>query len=527
MTRSNLVLRSLLSSFLCLCIIGCKEGYRTQFAEINALADKGENDSALHQLATINLQNLSHDEQAIYNLIKVKALYRSYRVLRTDSLIDYSIATFRFNNNDSLLADAYYYKAAMASDREKDKGYVKVMACLRTAEDIATKKHYVDIEKKIYDRASNYNIVAGEYETALLYAKKQLALANKLHDHYFKAYSIDQLLKSYYMLEEKDSVYKYHRLCWNMKKYIPSHELPDYLNDLYVTLGLIDPYQAIQGFENLLSKYPSALYLGNLACLYDKIGQREKADSLWDKALQTKNMFDKAGVLIDMIQRKQADHLYQEAMKAQTMLNAVRDSMEHSYRNDDIGNAIEDNTSKLYHGIRVRNIVLFVKVLSAILLLSTLTIFFFHRRLHKRSLMFFDLTDELSRLQGNMEKNQQINQEKISMLEEALGKLREKHAQTFSHGRQLYEGIRDKQPVTLWKKQDFIDFIDYYMSIDFKYLQTLHENYKDLTPSEIFYLILIHEGNDETTIKDILAISNTALRVRKSRINKKRRDRNS
>ena len=60
------------------------------------------------------------------------------------------------------------------------------------------------------------------------------------------------------------------------------------------------------------------------------------------------------------------------------------------------------------------------------------------------------------------------------------------------------------------------------MSVDFKFLQSLHDNYKGLTPSEIFFLILFHEGYDDAAVMNILAVSNTALRVRKSRINKKK-----
>jgi tetratricopeptide (TPR) repeat protein len=515
----KLSLLFILSFALCL-VVGCRDNNCKQLARANSLTDARENDSALHILAAMDHRSLSQYEQAVYNLIKVKALYRSYHVLKTDSLINFSIATFRSGNNDSLLADACYYKAAMASDRDKDKGYVKVMGYLRMAEDIAVKNHYVDIEKKIYDRASNYNIVSGEYKKALLYAKKQQKLAQELNDNYFKAYSLNQLLKAYYMLEEKDSVYKYHRLCWQMRKYIPSEEMPDYLNDLYVTLGLLNPREAIRHFEDLLRTHPAALYQGNLACLYDKTGQRGRADSLWKKALQTGNMYEKSGILSDMIQRKQADHLYQEAMEAQNVLNAINDSLRRSYRNDDVDNIVKHDAPASFSGTNVSTIVWLVRIFSVILLVSIVFIFFYHRKLHKRSLMFFELSDELARLQDTMA----MDQDKISMLEEALEKLKVKHAQTFSHGRQLYEGIRNHQSIILWKKQDFIDFIDYYMSVDFKYLQTLHDMYKDLTLSEIFFLILIHEGCDEHTVMEILAISRTALRVRKSRINKKRRE---
>lgn len=524
MTRHNLKIIFFIISVLCICLAGCGDKQEEHLSAINALADKGENDSALILLSHINPKHLSSDDRAVYNLVKVKAMYRSYRVLRTDSLINYSIAYFKYHGQDSLLADAYYYKAAMASDRDKDKAYTKVMACLRAAESIAVKRHYVDIEKKIYDRASNYNIIAGEYQTALRYAKAQEQLAVSLNDNYFQAYALNQLLKSYYMLEQKDSVRKYIALCQNMQKYVPKDELPDYQNDLYVTLGLIDPQRAISGLEALTSNNPSPLFLGNLACLYDKTGQRSKADDLWDKALRTENLYDRAGILTDMVQRKQADHLYQEAMKAQNMLNAVNDTLRQRFRSDDADYVAETGTSKVYYGLEVSKVWRFIWVLASCLLIAAIGFFFYHRRQQKRNLMFYEVQEHLSKLKDNLEKDQQMSQDRISMLEEALAKLKDKHAQTFSHGRQLYEEIKGGQTVALWRKQDFIDFIDYYMSVDFKYLQTLYETYKDLTPSEIFYLILVHEGHDDDDVMRILAVSNTAMRVRKSRINKKRRE---
>lgn len=527
MTLTKNVICCLSVVLLLLCEVGC-ENHREQLASVNALIESDECDSALHQLSAMEHKDgLSNDERAECSLLRVKALYRLYRILPNDSLINYSIATFRFNGNDSLLADAYYYKGAMASDREKDKGYVKVMGCLNAAEGIAKKHHYVELLKKIYDRAANYNIVAGEYKKALAYAKKQNVLVSEIKDNYFHAYATDQLLRAYFMLGEKDSVRKYHRQCWEMKRYIPSDELPDYLNDLYVTLGLVDPDRAISCFEELISRHPSALYKGNLACLFDKVGQRAKADSLWAEALRAANLFDKSGILLDMIQCKQKDGLYQDAVKAQNLLNAVNDSMEHQYRVEDLGGVVDNSTSKLYRSARARNAVLFFSVVVVLLLLSSLAIYFYRRKLHKRTLMFFELSDELTHTRGDMEKSLQKEQDRVSMLEEALEKLKQKHAQTFSHGRQLYEKIKAGQNVSLWKKQDFIDFIDYYMSVDFKFLQYLHDNYKDLTPSEIFFLILAHEGHDDMEIETILAVSNTAMRVRKSRINKKKRHEDS
>ncbi len=76
MTRRNLKLLLFLFFSLCL-VMGCKDDNCMQLTRANALTEAGENDSALHVLSAMNHQSLSEYEQAVYNLIKVKALYWS------------------------------------------------------------------------------------------------------------------------------------------------------------------------------------------------------------------------------------------------------------------------------------------------------------------------------------------------------------------------------------------------------------------------------------------------------------------
>lgn len=519
--RKILLLASLLLLLMIVCC--CQDSYRERLKRVNVLTEDDLCDSALHELKGIKYGELDRKERALYNLLEVKAMYRSYKILPSDSLIDYSIATFLIDRNDSLLADAYYYKGAMVSDREKDEGYVKVVACLNKAERIARKRHYTELLKKIYDRHSCYCMVVEKYPEAYVYALKLRVLVDSLNnDNYYKAYGYSLLLKSFYTMNMRDSVERYYPICMKMLKYIPNKEKKEYLNDVFVALGIVDLPAAIRNFERLVQSYPTSLTLSNLACLYCKQGRYQKADSLWQRALCTRDLFDKAGTLADIVKFKRACHQYQDAMQAQVWLDLVKDSLQQQYIVREFENYDSSSELVLLRLSWQQNKFWMSIWFLLIIVIAFFAFFFILRRLHTRIRHYKEQTLQLEEMKQLMEIHSLEDKSKIEMMEKSLEKLKEKHAQTFSHGRDLYEQMKDRQCVLFWTKQDFIDFIDYYMSVDFRFLQKVHQNYHSLTPSEIFYLILVHEGYNDESIKEVLSISNTALRVRKSRLNKKR-----
>ena len=63
-------------------------------------------------------------------------------------------------------------------------------------------------------------------------------------------------------------------------------------------------------------------------------------------------------------------------------------------------------------------------------------------------------------------------------------------------------------------------FLDYYVHIDFSFLSSL-EAYDSLSPREKVYLVLIHEGMEEEQVKNMMGLSDTSIRVLKSRIKSK------
>ena len=84
----------------------------------------------------------------------------------------------------------------------------------------------------------------------------------------------------------------------------------------------------------------------------------------------------------------------------------------------------------------------------------------------------------------------------------------------------LYKSAMQGSSISDWKKAEQQAFLDYYLHIDFSFLSSL-EAYDSLSPREKVYLVLIHEGMEEEQVKNMMGLSDTSMRVLKSRIKSK------
>lgn len=120
-----------------------------------------------------------------------------------------------------------------------------------------------------------------------------------------------------------------------------------------------------------------------------------------------------------------------------------------------------------------------------------------------------------------MTSTDQSEESEMDKRQRGLMALKDRHEQLFNAGEGLYERWKTGESVKDWKKDDFISLIDYYMSIDIDFVKSLNNDYEGLTPSEMFFLILEHEGESQDEIIATFGLSPTAYRLRKSRIRKK------
>ncbi len=492
-------------------------------ATICRLSSSNEDDSAKMLLQRYHLSpSTPEGDRALYALLMTKTRYRLDKPALPDSVINYAIRIFQTKaRNDSLLADAWFYKGAVACDTGHVSQYSPAVQSLQQAMTIAEKHQYVFLLDKIYEKLSNINLFSRQYSSALDYAQRLNRLAESSNNQYLKACASHQLLAVYYQKGRQDSARFYAGKCYKLKKYIPSNELPNYLNDMYMTLGPRYRKEAITVLDSLIKEEPDPIITGNLACLYDDEGDHSHADSLWDKALKNSNISARVAILQDMISHKQADKQWKEVAALSRRLIIENDSLNIMLQHNNI-QAVQDNFVTDQYQQKARHFGWLTVVIVVLVILFNLTWYLWkkHRDEARRQLLLSEV-EKMKAVKDELLRKKMTRQKFMPIMDHALEKLKAKHAMTFSHGRELYEDIRKNRKTVSWKKSDFIDFIDYYMSVDLEFIFETVKKWHDLTPSEMFFLILEHEGKSEEEIRDILGVSDTALRVRKSRLKKK------
>ena len=497
--------------------------HKGTLATICRLSSSNEDDSAMTLLQRYHPSpSAPEGDRALYALLMTKTRYRLDLPALPDSLIDNAIHIFKTRaRNDSLLADAWFYKGAIACDTGHVSQYSPAVQSLQQAMAIAEKHQYVFLLDKVYEKLSNINLFSRQYSSALDYAQRLDRLAERSGNQYLRACASHQLLAVYYQKGQQDSARFFAEECYKLKSYMPANELPSYLNDMYMTLGPRYRKEAIKVLDSLIKEEPDPTIMGNLACLYDEDGNHQLADSLWSKALKTRDLSARVAILQDMISHKQTDKQWKEVAALSRRLIIENDSLNIQLQHNNI-QAVQDNfvTNQYQQGFK--HIGWLTAAIAVLVILSILALYLWrrHRDEARRQLMLSEV-EKMKAVKDELLRKKTTRQEFIPLMDHALEKLKAKHAMTFSHGRELYEDIRKNRSTVNWRKSDFIDFIDYYMSVDLDFVSEVVKKWHDLTPSEMFYLILEHEGRSEEEIKDILGISDTALRVRKSRLRKK------
>lgn len=492
-------------------------------ATICRLSSSNEDDSAMTLLQRYHPSpSTPEGDRALYALLMTKTRYRLSMPALPDSLINNAIHIFKTTaRNDSLLADAWFYKGAIACDTGHVSQYSPAVQSLQHAMAIAEKHQYVFLLDKVYEKLSNINLFSRQYSSALDYAQRLNRLAEKSGNQYLRACASHQLLAVYYQKGQQDSARFFAEECYKLKNYMPANELPNYLNDMYMTLGPRYRKEAIKVLNSLIREGPDPIIIGNLACLYDEDGNQQLADSLWGKALKTTDLSAHVAILQDMISHKQTDKQWEEVAALSRRLIIENDSLNIQLQHNNI-QAVQDNfvTDQYQQGFKHIGWLTAAIAVFVILCILAWSLWRRHRDEARRQLMLSEV-EKMKAVKDELLRKKTTRQEFIPLMDHALEKLKAKHAMTFSHGRELYEDIRKNRSTVNWRKSDFIDFIDYYMSVDLDFISDAVKKWHDLTPSEMFYLILEHEGRSEEEIKDILGISDTALRVRKSRLRKK------
>ena len=252
-------------------------------ADIDSLVSIEKYDSAYQELMRIK-QDLSEDKesQAHFYLLLTQTSLLTNHALTPDSLINISIAYYEENGNDEKLSDAYYYKAECLMQR---KDYASAIILCKKAYGLAAKANSYVLQYKTASLISHINCLGGNYNLQLEYAKRALSNAIKTKRKRWIAYSYNDVNEAYQYKGLIDSAIVYAEKTIPFLNNINQNELPYFLNNIGYVYIMKDPKKAKEFFEKSISLKPLSRTLENLAYIYSKEGNKEKAYELWKNAL--------------------------------------------------------------------------------------------------------------------------------------------------------------------------------------------------------------------------------------------------
>ena len=139
---------------------------------------------------------------------------------------------------------------------------------------------------------------------------------------------------------------------------------------------------------------------------------------------------------------------------------------------------------------------------------------------HAEQMRLQGLLSEYRRQVLELEAHGEGNSRTIELLNAKIDELQQGLHDTLFHGRQKYEEIMAGGNTVKWDKQDFEDFLNYYRLIDLPYISEMEAKYENLSPRNLFYLVLERLGKSNEEIQSILCIGASSLRTLRSRLRK-------
>ena len=113
------------------------------------------------------------------------------------------------------------------------------------------------------------------------------------------------------------------------------------------------------------------------------------------------------------------------------------------------------------------------------------------------------------------------NQEKIELLEQKIEKLQNRQKEMFSKGKSLYDKLQSGESLILWKQSDMRNFIEFYQIQNYNLFEKLENKSESYSLNQKVYFILLDMGKSEEQIKQIMNLSEGALRTMRYRIRRK------
>ena len=493
----------------------------SKLSEIDSLVNAEKYDSAYHEVKRIIPQLISNpEEKAYYNLLLTQTSVLTNNPYPPDSLIDFSISFYGKKVDKKKLCDSYYYKACYLINKGE---YPEAILLLKKAENLANQINNSYHQMKIASSIAYINEVCGNYDIQLKYAKKALAYALETKKKKWMASSYSRISEAFLFQGKIDSAIAYAEKTNTYINYVDQKYLPYYLNTIGYAYINKDNYKAKSFFEKSLSYKPLTRTFENLAYIYHQEGNEEKAYELWKQALLTEDNAPQDRILYNILHYNLTHNNIDDACKQLYDMASIKDSLNNVLKDRTIQKIQQEYDEKKTEEEHQQEILRWI-VAALILVIVILLLLGYIRykrfkakiRLTEHQMLINSYQNEINLLKGQNEGNEQ----QIADFNRKINDLIEQESPRLYKGKMLYDQVMHNEPNITWTQDDFICFIDFYKANYFSSYMKMVRKYHPKTIHNTFFLLLYELGKEDKDIRQIMGITQEAIRSTRFRINK-------
>jgi len=516
---------------------------------IDSLIARDQIDSAGVILNDLKGVGMTPEEKAHYGLLATQLSYITNQPLSSDSLLEMAFTYYHNVGNKQKLADAYYYKSRKS---EMNNNYPQAILYGKEAERLAINTDDTHLQFKIAESMAYLNGLCESKLLQLHYAKKALVLAQKVQNANWMAYCFSNICFAFAKLDQYDSVFYYIERSIPYINDVEESDKADFLTNIGVLFKDDNPQKAKEYFEKAIEYEELPATLEHLADIYYAEGNKEKAYSLWKKALSKNGGigYEKDNLIHSIISYDLERGKLDEASANLDKVISIKDSIINVLRND----TIKDLQLRFDHEVAMHEAD--KKLLSTqrlfmgsaiILVLMSFYIFYRKKKEEARQREYQDqlyaYTTEIEQLTFNrdhalahikeLESNKDENLQKISQLEAeakeaettinklnlSIKKLLNEEAPKLKEGKLLYDQIIEGKTTLYWSHKEEEYFNKYYAATHYQSFNRLRKVKRatKLSAHNMFYLILKDMGKSDDEVRRIMALSPEGLRSIRNR----------
>jgi len=508
-------------------IVSCSENdNRKQLNDIEQLLKQQKNEEACKLLNNMNPEELEDNEDvyALYWLLKMQADVRLGNPIKSIDPLRHSVKYYEKINDYERLIWTYYYMGFVLDDLDQRP---EAVVYLKKGEALALKdtKKRTDILHHIYQCLTYINVNSKEYELAKLYGRLALRYSFLLHNYTDMASNLLNMSAIYGETGNRDSAFYYTSKIIPLLDSIPQKKRYTYYGSIGMDYLGRDNEKAKEYLLKSIEKENDPYSCKALAQVYTKEGNKEKADEMWHKALDTKDLSLKANVVKGMAKAKTEEGDYKAAHELDLWAAALKDSLHRQQKEENIKGrqelfdkerANEQLREERGHAIWMAAILT--------LLIAALAAWTIYKK-RKNSRRMNALNEELEQKDSAIEQLQQENEQKgkeLERLSRDMTGYEEKHEKLLAAGQRLYEEIVGGGNTLKWEKEDFVHFVRYYKLKHADFVRHLENDYDELTARQKVFMILYDMGMTDEEVMRTLVLSETSIRVNKTRIKGKK-----